>query len=184
MATSVGDVSQTAGRPAQRADPRAVRHGPMLIGPDGAASSEEVLRETAILLARRHRSALVAIVIKPGLALELIELPTATLGLPPATIDGRTALEIEQELYERANEAGRRAAMLLEQLGLSAEALVVAEESDVTVAATIVRLARERDARVVVVGAHEHAGLLGGTTRRVIREAPCPTLVVGERPAR
>ena len=40
MATSVGDVSQTAGRPAQRADPPAVRHGPILIGYDGAAGSE------------------------------------------------------------------------------------------------------------------------------------------------
>ena len=180
----MGDVSQTAGRPAQRADPRAVRHGPIVIGYDGASGSEEVLRETAILLARRHRTTLVAIVIKPGLAFELIELPTATHGLPPATIDVRTALEIEQQLYERAEEAGRRAAMLLEQLGLPSEALVVAEEPDVAVADTIVRLARERDARVVVVGAHEHAGLLGGTTRTVIREAPCPTLVVHERAGR
>ncbi len=54
----------------------------------------------------------------------------------------------------------------------------LAEDPEITVAEIVIRVARERDVRVVVVGAHTHAPLLGATARAMIKEAPCPALVV------
>jgi nucleotide-binding universal stress UspA family protein len=57
---------------------------------------------------------------------------------------------------------------------------VVADE--ITPAATLLRLAGERDAAAIVVGRHGHRAvaeaLIGSTTRELIRHAPCPVLVV------
>jgi universal stress protein A len=50
-----------------------------------------------------------------------------------------------------------------------------------TVADTLVRVANERDAQAVVVGAHGHSALvervLGTTSQSVVRHAPCPVIV-------
>jgi nucleotide-binding universal stress UspA family protein len=49
----------------------------------------------------------------------------------------------------------------------------------------IVRFARERATDVVVLGSHGRAGLarllLGSVAERVVREAPCPVLVIRRR---
>jgi nucleotide-binding universal stress UspA family protein len=67
-------------------------------------------------------------------------------------------------------------------MGLQAESLVVADEE--TVADTLLRIARERNAPALVVGAHRHGALsevlLGSTSRDVVRHAPCPAVVVRE----
>ena len=148
----------------------------ILIGYDGTLASEHALREAAGLLA--GRPALVVVVWKAGLAFELIELPASSIGLPPAPLDIRAALETDRALYEGAQNGAQRAAALARSLGLEAEALVVAEDRDVTVAETLLRLARERDAHVIAVGAHPHGDLLGSTTRAVVRHAERPVLVV------
>jgi nucleotide-binding universal stress UspA family protein len=122
----------------------------------------------------------VVVVWKAGLAFELLELPTSSVGLPPAPLDLRTALEADRSLYEGAQRAAEQAAGLARTLGLEAEPLVVAEEPEISVAESLVRLARERDAPAIVVGAHAHGGLLGSTSRAVVREARCPVLVVRE----
>jgi hypothetical protein len=69
--------------------PPPLRTGPILIAFDGTPGSEYALWEAGALLSGRR--ALVVTVWKPGLAFELMELPTATLGLPPAQLDIRTA---------------------------------------------------------------------------------------------
>jgi nucleotide-binding universal stress UspA family protein len=153
-----------------------VRSGPILIGYDGTRTSEHALREAAGLLC--GGPVLVVVVWKAGLAFELIELPASSIGLPPAPLDIRAALETDRVLYEGAQGAAQRAAALARSLGLEAEGLVVAEDPDVTVAETLLRLARERDAQAIVVGAHPHGGLLASTTRSVVRDARCPVLVV------
>jgi nucleotide-binding universal stress UspA family protein len=75
-----------------------------------------------------------------------------------------------------------RGAELARKGGLDAVGLAVADE--ITVAATLVRVARERDAAAVAVGAHGHSGLrevlLGSTSRDVVRHAHCPVVVVRE----
>jgi nucleotide-binding universal stress UspA family protein len=155
-----------------------VRAGPVLIGYDGTAAAEHALREAAELL--RGRRALVVVVWKAGLAFELVELPTTRLGLPPAPLDVRTALEVDRSLFESACRGAERGAALARELGLDAEPLVVAEAPEIAVDETLVELARERDAQVVAVGAHAHGPILGRVSRLVVRNAPCPALVVRE----
>ncbi len=152
-----------------------MRPGPVLIAYDGTAAAERALRETSELLP--GRKALVVVVYKTGLVFELVELPA---GLPPAPLDLRTALEIDQSLLEAARRGAEQAAATARELGLEAEPLVVTEDAEIPVDETLVSLARERDAQVVIVGAHKHGPILGRITRGVVRNAPCPALVVRE----
>jgi nucleotide-binding universal stress UspA family protein len=153
--------------------------GPLIIAFDGTRSSERAIRDAAGLLGRRR--ALVLVVWKAGLAFELMELPTAVIGLPPAPIDVRTALEADERAYEAARGLAAQGAQLARELGLDAHALTVAEDPDVTVAETLVRAAREHDAEALAIGPHEHGRrgtvLLGSTSRDVIRRAPCPVVI-------
>ncbi len=152
-----------------------MRTAPILIAYDGTQAAEHALREAAGLLG--PRGALVIVVWKAGLSFELIELPASSIGLPPAPLDIRTAMEIDRALYEGAQRAAQEAAALARSLGMDAEGLVVAEAAEVPVAETLLTLARERDAQAIAIGPHDHAGL-GSTTRTVVREARCPVLVV------
>jgi nucleotide-binding universal stress UspA family protein len=177
-------ATEAATRP--QLEPAPTRTGPVLIAYDGSQPSEHALREAATLLA--GRAALVLVVYKAGLGFELIELPTATLGLPPAQLDIRTALEVDRRTYEGAVRTAEQGARLARELGFEhADALVIAEEPDIAVAETIVSVARERDAQAVVVGAHGHGKLgeviLGSTSRDVIRNADRP-VVVARQPRR
>ena len=155
-----------------------MRSGPVLIGYDGTAAAERALRETAELLGGRE--AVVVVVWKEALAFELVALPAASVGLPPAPIDVRTALEVDRSRFEAASRGAERAAELARELGLDAEPLVVADDPETPVDETLVRVARERDAQVVAVGAHKHGPILGSISRGVVRNASCPALVVRE----
>jgi nucleotide-binding universal stress UspA family protein len=151
-----------------------VPSGPILIGYDGSPSADHALREAAALFGRRH--ALVVVVWEAGAAYETLEVPT----IPAAPIDLRTAALTDQALYEGARQTAHLGARLAAELGFEAESLTVAD--DVTVAKTLVRLARERDAQAIVVGAHGHSRLeklfLGSTSRQVLEHTHCPVLVV------
>jgi nucleotide-binding universal stress UspA family protein len=153
--------------------------GPIVIGFDGTPAGEHAVREAGELL--RSREAVVAVVWKQGLAFELLELPAATIGLPPAPIDIRTALEIDEQLFERAQRLAEQGAQLARDLGLDAEPLAIAEDPDVPVADTLVRLARERASQAIVVAPHRHGHkgplVLGSTSRDVVRHAPCPVVM-------
>jgi nucleotide-binding universal stress UspA family protein len=157
-----------------------MRSGPVVIGFDGSPASERALREGAELMATR--TALVVVVWEAGLAFGALELPTSSVGLAPAPIDVRAALETEDAMYERARRLAQHGADLAKQADLQAEGLVVADK--VTVAETLARVAQERDAQALVVGTRGHGRLskvlLGGTAEGVIRKAPCPVLVVRE----
>lgn len=137
------------------------------------------MRDTAELLG--SRPAVVAVVWKQGLAFELMELPTATVGLPAAPIDIRTALEIDERLFESAQRLAEQGAHLGRDLGMDAEPLVVAEDPDVSIAETLVCVARERDSQAIVVAPHRHGHrgplVLGSVSRDVVRQAPCPVLM-------
>jgi nucleotide-binding universal stress UspA family protein len=156
-----------------------LRTGPILIAYDGTPASQYALWEAGALLA--GHKALVVTVWKPGLAFELMELPTATLGLPPAQLDIRTALEIDRQLYESAQRMAEQGAALAREAGFEVDGLVVAEEVEITIAETIIRVALENDSQAIVVGIEGHGRLgdviLGSTSREVIRRAPCPVVV-------
>jgi nucleotide-binding universal stress UspA family protein len=150
--------------------------GPIVVAYDATPASERALREASALFA--GRSALVLVIWKAGLAFELIAVPATSIGLPPAPLDIRAAMEAEATAYDGARQAAEQAASLARELGLDAAPLVVADDPDVPVHDTIASVARERDAQAVVVGAHAHGPILGSVSRGVIRTAPCAVVVV------
>jgi nucleotide-binding universal stress UspA family protein len=156
-----------------------VASGPVLIGYDGSAAADHAIREAGELLGKRP--ALVVSVWKQGAGFEAVELPTASVGLPPAPIDIRTAMEIEESLRERAQRLAQHGAQLARQAGFEADGLAVADDPDITIAETLVDVAKRRSAAAIVVGAHGHGRLgdvlLGSTSRDVIRRAECPVVV-------
>jgi nucleotide-binding universal stress UspA family protein len=160
--------------------PDAPRHrsGPVVIGYDGSRAAERALTEAADLMA--PRPALVVVVWEAGRPFEAAAWSAITLDVPVPTVDLRTAIELDQEAYASAERMAQRGAARARSMGWSAESLVVAD--DMTVADTLVRVAREQDAPALVIGAHGHGTfsevLLGSTSRDVVRHAPCPVLVV------
>jgi nucleotide-binding universal stress UspA family protein len=153
---------------------------PVVIAYDGSESAEHALREAGALLP--GRKALVVAVWKAGVGLEAIELPASSMGLPPSALDVDAALDADRALYERAQRLAAHGTALATDAGFEAEALAVADEPAVSVAETLARLASEREAQAIVVGAHGHGRvgqvLLGSTSRDLIRHATCPVVVV------
>jgi nucleotide-binding universal stress UspA family protein len=168
----------------EASQPRTVaRHsGPVVIGYDGSDAARHAIRETGALLP--GRAAVVVVVWKQGLGFELMELPAATIGMPPAMLDVRTALEIDRELAQSSERLAQQGADLAMGAGLEAQGLAVADDPDVPIAETIVRVARERDAQAIAVGAHSQGpvseALLGSTSHDVVRRADRPVVVVRE----
>jgi nucleotide-binding universal stress UspA family protein len=154
-------------------------NGPVLIAYDASRASELALREAAELLA--GRAALVLAVYKHGLVFEAIALPSSSIGLPPARLDLRAALEGEERLFDAARRAAEHGAQLARELGLEAEPLVVADDPDTPISETIVTVAHEHEAQAITVGSHAHSPIIGSIARGVIRDAPCPVIVVRER---
>jgi nucleotide-binding universal stress UspA family protein len=155
----------------------------VVIGYDGSSASENAIREAGALLGR-GRSALVVVVWKAGLGFELIEVPAASVGMPPAALNVSAALEIDRKLAEHAQRMAQHGAALAREAGFEAEGLAVADAPGASVADTIVRVAGERDAAAVVVGAHGKGRLsevlLGSTSSDVVRRASWPVVVVRE----
>jgi nucleotide-binding universal stress UspA family protein len=155
-----------------------MRAGPIVIGFDGTPVSEQALHESAALCAERR--ALVVVVWEAGRAFEYAPLGASPVGLAPTTLDIRTVIETDRVRYESAQRLAEQGAALARSDGMEADGLAVAD--DVTVADTLVRVARELDAKAVVVGAHRRGRLsemlLGSTSRDVLMLAPCPVVVV------
>jgi nucleotide-binding universal stress UspA family protein len=156
-----------------------MRSGPALVGYDGSPAAKQALQEAIDLLGPVPM--LVVVIWEPGLPFELVAAPT----IDPAPIDIRAALELDQQLYGRARRWAEQAAAEARERGRTADGLVVADK--ITPADTLIRLAAERDAAVIVVGRHGHRAvreaLVGSTTRELIRRAPCPVLVVRHQAA-
>ena len=151
--------------------------GPVIVGYDGSKAAERALAETAERFG--SCSVLVVVVWEGGLGFELLDAPS----MNPFPIDLSAALHVDEEQYERAQLLADHGATLARKWGLEAETLAVAD--DATPGATLVRLARERDARALVVGSHGHSRIteiVGHTTAEVIRAAPCPVVVLAPAP--
>ncbi len=149
----------------------------VLIAYDGSELSKAALRHAAELLP--HLRAVVATVWEPELPeLSVID-PGGGTGLSIAA-DPETVERIERAQHERAERIAREGAELASSLGLAAEPHAVPD--DVDVADTLIALAREQRATVVVVGSHGISGLrsrlLGGVSRKLIDHCDRPVLVV------
>lgn len=97
--------------------------------------------------------------------------------LPPLVLE-YTSIDLA-ELLKRQEE---RARLNLEKIASKLGADVQLEVTSGTPSAEIVRLAEELDIDLIVMATHgrgviSHA-ILGSTTERVLRHAPCPVLVV------
>ena len=149
-------------------------NGPIIAGYDGSAEAARAITEMAALVAKRE--AVIVSVWEPHQAWQVVD-PL----MPLAPVDIRVRLTIEKELLEGAQRTAEQGATVAREAGLVAEGIAVAD--DLSVAATLVRIADETQASAIAVGAHGHRALrelvLGSTTRDVIRDAPCPVVVAG-----
>jgi nucleotide-binding universal stress UspA family protein len=103
-------------------------------------------------------------------------------GLPVTEVEIRNALLAEEEVVQQAKRLTQRGVVLALEAGLKAVGLTVAD--DVPIATTLLRVAEEQDAPVVVVGAHRRGALsellVGSTTKDLLKRATIPVLVVRE----
>src|SRR5215213_8318907 len=150
---------------------------PVLIGYDGSEVARAAVRHAAELFA--GRPAVLATVWEPGLAAVPVGSPDA-LGLGTVPPDPETIDAIDRAQREHASRVAADGAELARSLGLAAEPQAVSDEVDV--ADTLIDIARERGAAVVVVGSHGISGLrtrlLGSVSRKLIQHCDRPVLVI------
>ena len=150
---------------------------PILIAYDGSEVSRAAVRHAAELFAG-HRAVL-ATVWEPGLATVTVGLPD-TLGMGTLPPDPATIEEIDRIQREHASRVATDGAELARSLGLAAEQRAVPDEVDV--ADTLIGIAQETGAAVVVVGSHGISGLrsrlLGSVSRKLIEDCDRPVLII------
>jgi nucleotide-binding universal stress UspA family protein len=153
---------------------------PVIFGFDGSAAAERAVRDAAPLLG--HQPALVVTVWEAGRRFEATTLPVTGLDLlPPTVLDLRGAVDADTDVYEAAERTARHGAHLARDAGFT-EATGLAVADELTVADTLIRVARERGSPGIVVGAHGHRKLsellLGSTSDSLVHKADRPVVVV------
>ncbi len=149
---------------------------PVLIAYDGSDVSRVAVRHAAELFA--GRPAVLVTVWEPGMAAVMAQPDTFGMGttLPQ---DPATIAEVDRLQRERASTVADDGAEFARSVGLAAEAEAVQDEVDV--ADTLIGIARERGAAVVVVGSHGiglRSRLLGSVSRKLIEHCDRPVLVI------
>jgi nucleotide-binding universal stress UspA family protein len=151
-----------------------------MVAYDGSELARAAVRHAAELFA--GRPAVLATVWEPGLAALPVAPPDA-LGVSTVPPDPATVDAVDRAQREHASTVAADGAELARSLGLAAEPRAVPEEVDV--ADTLIEIARERSAAVVVVGSHGISGLrsrlLGRVSRKLIEHCDRPVLVIRER---
>ena len=150
---------------------------PVLIAYDGSEVSRSAVRHAAELFA--GRPTVVATVWEPGLAAMPMGLPD-TMGVGALPPDPDTVEAVDRSQHEHASTVAAEGAEFARSVGLAAEAQAVPDVVDV--ADTLIDIARERGAAVVVVGSHGISGLrkrlLGSVSRKLIEHCDRPILVI------
>jgi len=145
----------------------------VLVATDGSRNSVLAASTAAQLLKTADRVTLLSVV---------TEIPGDDAGgIEGSVYTEREADEVwQQELAEAGAELEHTAAVL-------SNAAVDKRIEVGDVEATICRIAEELGVDVIVVGSHGRTGLsrlfLGSISEHVVRHAPCPVLVVREKPA-
>jgi nucleotide-binding universal stress UspA family protein len=155
---------------------------PVLIAYDGSEVSRSAVRHAAELFT--GRPAVLATVWEPGLAAVPVGLPD-TMGVGTLPPDPATIEAIDRLQREHASTVAAAGAEFARSVGLVAEPQAVPDELDV--ADTLIDIARERGAAVVVVGSHGISGLrtrlLGSVSRKLIEHCDRPVLVIRDESA-
>lgn len=140
---------------------------PIVIATDGSRAGSAALR-AAVELAQATSDALLVVTVWRPLQSDF-GLPYSNLSLTSELLD------IERESAERTLAEALEQA---EQAGVAAE--IVLRGGDP--ATEICAVAKERDARLVVIGSHGYGTmlsvLLGSVSSTVLHRAPCPVVVV------
>jgi nucleotide-binding universal stress UspA family protein len=155
------------------------RTAPIVIAYDGSELARTAVRHAAELFPGRWT--VLATVWEPGLA--AMPVGTAdTLGAGTILPDPGTIETVDRMERDHASRVAGEGAELARSLGLVAEPHAVADAVDV--ADTILDLAREQGAAVVVTGSHGISGLrsrmFGRVSRKLIAHSDRPVLVVRE----
>jgi nucleotide-binding universal stress UspA family protein len=150
---------------------------PVLIAYDGSDVSRVAVRHAAELFA--GRPAVLATVWEPGLAAVPVGLPDS-MGVSALPPDPATLEAVDRLQREHASTVAAEGAEFARSVGLAVEPHAVPDELDV--ADTLIGIARERGAAVVVVGSHGITGLrsrlLGSVSRKLLEHCDRPVLVI------
>ena len=150
---------------------------PVLVGYDGSELSKAAVRYAADLFPRRP---IVVVTVWERLLAAMPVGPPDALGVYAMPPDPETAEVVDRSQREHAARVAGDGAELARSLGLAAEPHAVSDEVDV--ADTLIDLARERSAAVLVVGSHGHSGLrsrlLGGVSRKLVEHCDRPVLII------
>ena len=150
---------------------------PVLIAYDGSEVSRTAVRHAAELFA--GRPAVVATIWEPGMAAVAMGMPD-TMGVGTLPPDPVTIEAVDRVQHEHASTVAGDGAEFARSLGLAAEPQAVPDELDV--ADTLLGIARERGAAVIVVGSHGISGLrsrlLGSVSRKLLQHCDRPLLVI------
>ena len=130
------------------------------------------------------RPGLLVTVWEPGLGAVAVGSPDA-FGMSTLPPDPATMAAVDRLQHEHASRVAPEGAELARTLALDAEAHAVPD--DVDIADTVLEIARERDAAVVVVASHGISGLrsrvLGSVARKLIEHCDRPVPVIIVRPS-
>jgi nucleotide-binding universal stress UspA family protein len=152
----------------------------ILFAYDGSAGADAAIAAAGSLLTRQDGGAVVVSVWDPA----IVEgLRAVKFGAPPAI--AMDAAQEDERAEHRARLLSEQGARLAEQAGFRARARWVAEKKHV--ADTIVAVADELDADVIVLGARRLTGLaavMDGVSIRVLEHAQRPVLIVPLTPLR
>jgi nucleotide-binding universal stress UspA family protein len=152
---------------------------PAVIGYDGSELSRAAVRHVAELFPGRR--VLLATVWEPALAAMPVD-PEFGGTIPP---DPEALKSVDRYQQDHATQVAEEGAELARSLGLEAEPHAVPDA--VNMADTLIDLARERDAAVVVVGSHGRSGLrslmLGSVSNKVIGHCDRPVVVIRGEPS-
>jgi nucleotide-binding universal stress UspA family protein len=151
---------------------------PVLVAYDGSAAARRAISETAELFG--SRPVLVTTIWEPALAYSSVASPIPDAGLQAVPMDIAEAQRLEEDLEARAQRVAEDGAELARSAGLQAEAFAVA--GDARAADAIVEAARNRGVAAIVIGSRGLSGLRarleGSTSSAVVKNAPCPVVVV------
>jgi nucleotide-binding universal stress UspA family protein len=147
-----------------------------LIAFDGSAAARQAVAVAAAML--KPRATLVLTVWEAALAYAAVAPPPDVGGTP--AVDPSAVLRFDEALRDQAERVSNEGAELARSLGLDAEPLAMSDVRDI--ARTIVDVADERKAAMIVVGSRGLGGLRarfeGSTSKDVVKHAPCPVVVV------